>query len=115
MTHTLTLSRLLATTALGLGIALAAQAADVAQQPQQQPQQPAAASSADDSQITARVKAALMEDQRLAALKISVSTTAGVVVLSGTAPNAESADTALKLAAAVPGVKDVKSELKLQG
>ena len=59
------------------------------------------------------VKAALLENKDLSSQKIDVSTTDGVVVLKGSIPNAESAQQAISAATAVPGVKDVKNELKL--
>ena len=64
--------------------------------------------------ITTMVKAALVEDKQVQALKISVTTKQGVVKMSGTVPNAEVGKRALQLAAGVQGVKDVKSELKLK-
>lgn len=70
---------------------------------------------ADDAMITTKVKAALIEDKDVQSLKISVSTAKGVVLISGTVPSAAVAKRALKLAASVQGVKDVKSELKVEG
>jgi len=74
-----------------------------------------AAATADDAAITAQVQAALQKDKDLSALPIVVNTNAGVVVLTGAVPSAAAAELAVKLAQAVPGVKEVKSELKLPG
>jgi hyperosmotically inducible protein len=77
---------------------------------------PAATSApaADDATITTMVKAALIEDKQVKALKIRVNTEQGVVKMSGTVPNAEVGKRALQLAAGVQGVKDIKSELKVK-
>jgi osmotically-inducible protein OsmY len=42
-----------------------------------------------------------------------VSTNVGVVVLKGSIPSADAAQQAIQTASGVPGVKDVKNELKL--
>lgn len=80
-----------------------------------QVQSPAAteASPAGDAAVTSQVKAALLEDKQLSAQKIDVSTNDGVVVLKGSIPNAEAAQQAIQVTSGVPGVKDVKNELKL--
>lgn len=68
----------------------------------------------DDSVITAKVKAALVEDKQVSAMKIKVITKDGVVTLKGAVPNAEAGQHALQLAAGVEGVKDVKSDLTVK-
>ncbi|WP_034300234.1 BON domain-containing protein [Herbaspirillum sp. RV1423] len=68
----------------------------------------------DDSVITAKVKAALVEDSQVSALKIKVTTRRDIVTLAGVVPNADAGQHALQLAAAVDGVKDVKSELTVK-
>lgn len=68
---------------------------------------------AGDAMVTSKVKAALQDNKQLAAAKIDVATADGVVVLKGSIPNAEAAQQAIQVASAVPGVKDVKNELKL--
>jgi len=68
----------------------------------------------DDSVITAKVKAAFVEDQQVSALKIKVTTKQGVVTLAGSVPTAEAGQHALQLAAAIDGVKDVKSQLMVK-
>jgi hyperosmotically inducible protein len=68
----------------------------------------------DDSVITAKVKAAFVEDSQVSALKIKVTTKKGVVTLAGTVPNPDAGQHALQLAAAIDGVKDVKSALTVK-
>lgn len=79
------------------------------------PAQPAAANAdASDDAITNEVKAALAQNQKVAALQIGVSTQAGVVVLKGSVPDTDSAEQAVRVAAAVPGVRQIHNELKVQ-
>ena len=68
----------------------------------------------DDALITSKVKAALVADKQVSALKISVTTKQGVVILSGTVPSAEAGDHAVQTVASIEGVKDVKNELKVK-
>ena len=68
----------------------------------------------DDAAITARVKAALIQDPQVQSLSINVATEKGVVILSGIVPNAEVGKHVLQLAAQVPGIKKVESQLKLR-
>lgn len=95
-------------TALIFGASTLALAAETAA-----PAPGAVAVAAGDAEITSKVKTALTKDQKLAATPIDVTTTDGVVVLKGKIATAESAEQAIKLASGVPGVKDVRSELKL--
>ncbi len=67
----------------------------------------------DDATITTRVKTALLNDPDVNATRIDVNTTAGVVTLSGDVRSRTEADRAVELAHGVPGVKDVKSALKI--
>ncbi len=69
----------------------------------------------DDATITTRVKSALLNDPNVGALRIDVSTTAGVVTLSGSVKSSGEADRAVQIARQVPGVKDVKSALAVGG
>jgi len=64
-----------------------------------------------DTAITAKVKARFLEDQRLGKSNISVTTTNGVVTLSGTAPSTSAATAARELAAGVDGVKSVDNQI----
>jgi hyperosmotically inducible protein len=65
----------------------------------------------DDSMITAKVKAAIMNDENLSASRIEVTTDKGVVKLSGTVDTEQGLDKAKILANTQPGVKSVQSEL----
>jgi hyperosmotically inducible protein len=65
----------------------------------------------DDTGITAAVKTALAADPALSALKIEVSTEAGVVSLSGPAPDERSRERAAVIAAAPEGVVRVDNRL----
>ena len=75
---------------------------------------PATASAAmDDATITARVKTVLLNDAQVGATKIDVSTTAGVVTMSGTVRSKAEETRAIELARQVTGVRDVKSALTI--
>jgi osmotically-inducible protein OsmY len=65
----------------------------------------------DDSEITAKVKAAIFAEPGLKTLQISVDTVKGVVTLSGSVDSKLSSDMAKKLAGAVAGVKEVDNRL----
>ena len=69
---------------------------------------------ADDTMITTKVKAAFVKDETVHALKIKVTTNNGIVQLSGFAGSAQEAERATEVARQVPGVKDVKSDIKLR-
>ncbi len=69
----------------------------------------------DDATITTRVKTALLNDPDVNATRIDVSTTAGVVTLSGDVRSKSEADRAVQVAHGVQGVKDVRSALKIGG
>lgn len=89
-------------------------AADPAPPTAESAQQVAQAQPAGDSAVTAQAAAVLQQDKDLQALPLTVSSTAsGVVVVKGAAPSAELAQKAIKLVAAVPGVKEVRNEIKV--
>ena len=67
-----------------------------------------------DAVITSSVKAELVKDPKLSALKINVDTDAGRVLLQGTAPSSAARDQAMKLAQAVKGVVSVDNQLKVE-
>jgi len=69
----------------------------------------------DDATVTARVKTVLLNDQQINATKIDVSTENGVVTISGTVRNQADEQRAIELVRQTPGVKDVKSTLKIGG
>ncbi|MCE4553584.1 BON domain-containing protein [Roseateles cellulosilyticus] len=111
MRHTATLARLIAA-ALSLGTA-AAMAADPAPAPAPA-EQVAQAEPAGDTAIASQAQAVLQQDKDLQTLPLTVSAAAGgVVVVKGAAPSADLAQKAIKLVAAVPGVKEVRNEIKV--
>lgn len=65
----------------------------------------------DDSEITAKVKAAILAEEGLKTLQISVETLKGVVSLSGSVDTMAKSETAKSLASAVSGVNEVKNNL----
>jgi osmotically-inducible protein OsmY len=65
----------------------------------------------DDTQITAKIKATLLNEPGLQSTKISVDTVNGIVTLSGSATNQASIDKVLKLSASTEGVKSVVNKL----
>ena len=65
----------------------------------------------EDTEITAKVKAAIFAEPGLKTLQISVDTVKGVVTLTGSVLSKESSRTAASLAGAVNGVKDVDNRL----
>ena len=68
------------------------------------------------SKITTEVKSALAADSVTKDADISVNTTQGVVVVSGTVPNQDAADHVKMVAQNVPDVKSVDtSALKVSG
>jgi hyperosmotically inducible protein len=67
-----------------------------------------------DARITATIKAKLVKDQALSALRISVNTTAGVVTLSGSAAGTDEIKQAMKLAYDTEGVREVVSTLQVK-
>ena len=69
----------------------------------------------DDATITTRVKTALLNDPGIGALRIDVSTAAGVVTLSGGVKSKAEADRAVEVARKIQGVKDVRSSLQVGG
>lgn len=65
----------------------------------------------DDSLITSRVKTALVADQQVHSLGISVETFKGTVQLSGFADSTDEKAKAAEVANQVAGVKSVKNDL----
>ena len=68
-----------------------------------------------DATVTASVNAELAKDAKLSALRINVDTTNGRVLLSGSAPDADSRERATRLAGAVKGVTSVENRLQVGG
>lgn len=70
---------------------------------------------AEDTKITAKVKAALLADQVVPGLDISVKTREGVVLLSGFIASPREAERARLLTTRVAGVREVHTQLVVQG
>ena len=70
--------------------------------------------SIDDSSITAMVKTTLMYHRSTSALKTTVETKEGVVMLTGKATNAAEKDLATKLVSDVNGVKSVNNQMTIE-
>jgi hyperosmotically inducible protein len=68
----------------------------------------------DDSAITAKVKAALAGDARVAAHQVNVETRDGVVQLSGFVDSSEAKSTAEELARKVDDVRSVDNEIDVK-
>jgi hyperosmotically inducible protein len=107
----------LAAAAFLAGAMTASFAVNAQAQPGPGPGAPAASAGAavTDDTITASAKTALSADAQLAPLPINVTTRKGVVVVSGDVPSAAAGERVLQIVAAVSGVKDVKSALKVKG
>ena len=67
-----------------------------------------------DARTTARIKAKLVGDRELSALKISVNTTDGHVTLAGTASSHELVGKAMLLVLETDGVRDATSNLQVK-
>lgn len=70
---------------------------------------------ADDTAITASVKAELLKDAMVKGLKVEVETKQGVVQLSGIVENEQQAARAIEVATNVKGVKSVINNLMIKG
>jgi osmotically-inducible protein OsmY len=68
----------------------------------------------DDSAITAKVKAAFLNDSMVKSGEISVTTFKGKVQLSGFVDNSDQKSAAVKDAKAVPGVQGVEDDLSVK-
>lgn len=68
----------------------------------------------DDSVITSKVKAKLLEDKEVSGLAVNVETFKGVVQLSGFAKTEAERQKAVQLARTVGGVKDIKNDIQLK-
>lgn len=65
----------------------------------------------DDTEITAKIKAAFLAESGLKTLQISVDTVKGVVTLSGSVDTQTHSDLARAMAGAVSGVSKVNNQL----
>jgi osmotically-inducible protein OsmY len=68
----------------------------------------------DDTVITTKVKAAILNDPGLKSAEINVETFKGTVQLSGFVSNQAAANQAVVVARAVGGVKSVKNDMRLK-
>ncbi|WP_029591289.1 molecular chaperone OsmY [Franconibacter pulveris] len=68
----------------------------------------------DDSAITAKVKAALVDDENIKSTDISVKTEKSVVTLSGFVESQAQAEQAVKIAKGVEGVQSVSDKLHVR-
>lgn len=69
----------------------------------------------DDSWITARVKAAILNEPTLKSSEINVETFKGVVQLSGFVSSEDKIRKAVALTKEVKGVKTVKNDMRVRG
>lgn len=67
----------------------------------------------DDAAITAKVKAAILDQPPLSSLAIHVETFKGRVRLSGIVASQSAIDEAVKVARSIGGVKSVKSDMRV--
>jgi osmotically-inducible protein OsmY len=68
----------------------------------------------DDSAITTKVKAQMVQDSTVKAMDIKVETYKGIVSLSGFVNTPDQKTRAAEIAGGVPGVRDVKNEIVLK-
>jgi hyperosmotically inducible protein len=68
----------------------------------------------DDLTTSTQVKIALLSDAQVGGLRLDVKTFQGVVTLAGTVRSPADEARAVMLAKRIQGVRDVKSELKLE-
>ncbi len=94
--------------AVGLG-ATGASLAETGNTAAPQPRSDSAGPEIADTVITAAVKAKYMMDERLSGSDIGVTTTNGVVTLTGTVAKVEYTQVAIEVAKAVEGVNSVDS------
>jgi hyperosmotically inducible protein len=67
----------------------------------------------DDAALTARVKAALLDDEQVKGTLFNVDVNQGKVTLSGTAESSAEAKRAEQIARQTPGVKGVESTIRV--
>ncbi len=68
----------------------------------------------DDAAITARVKLALADDEKVSALDVKVDTFREVVQLTGFTESRDIANRAATVARGVEGVKEVRNDIQLR-
>ncbi|CAA6604293.1 conserved exported hypothetical protein [Rhodospirillaceae bacterium LM-1] len=75
---------------------------------------PTAGEYIDDSVITAKVKAAILEEPTLKVAEVNVETYKGIVQLSGFVTSQDSAAKAVEVAGKISGVVSVKNDMRLK-
>lgn len=68
----------------------------------------------DDSVVTTKVKAALINDPDVSAAEVNVETFKGVVQLSGFVNSRADMNKAIEIARGIKGVKSVKNDMRLK-
>lgn len=68
----------------------------------------------DDSVITTKVKAAILNTPTLKVAEINVETFKGIVQLSGFVTSRQAADQAIEIARGIGGVKSVKDDMRIK-
>ena len=68
----------------------------------------------DDAAVTAKVKAAMLDQPSLKSFAIHVATVRGTVYLSGVVGSRSSIDEAVRIARGIAGVKAVKNDLRVR-
>jgi osmotically-inducible protein OsmY len=68
----------------------------------------------DDTVITGKVKAAILNDPTLKVAEINVETFKGVVQLSGFVGSQNDINSAVKLTRDIPGVKSVRNDMRVK-
>lgn len=107
------MNKLIAKTLIASGVALSALSPVYAAEQDKEPVK-AVGQYVDDSTITAKVKAKHAEDKMVSAMRVSVETKQGVVVLSGEAKTEGEMQRAEVLAKQVEGVKAVSNKIELK-
>jgi len=69
----------------------------------------------DDSAITAKVKAAILQEPTLSSAEINVETFKGVVQLSGFVGSRAEINNAVEISRRVSGVKSVRNDMRVKG
>ena len=69
----------------------------------------------DDSWITTKIKAAMLNEATLKSAEINVETFKGEVQLSGFVSSAQDINKAVELARATKGVKSVRNDMRVKG
>jgi hyperosmotically inducible periplasmic protein len=107
------MNKLIAKTLIASGVALSALSPVYAAEQDKEPIK-AVGQYVDDSTITAKVKAKHADDEMVSAMRVSVETKQGVVVLSGEAKTEGEIKRAEVLAKQVEGVKAVSNKIELK-